>query len=418
MSLLEVIQIALRDLALRKFRSSLATLGIIFGVASVLSMISISEGAKQAEISRYSFLGVNNIIISSTKPNSALQKQESQENSPRYGLLRKDLEHLRLTFPRVRYAIGLRDLRKNLYTPNAQKLDLTVLATEPDFLKIIKGSLDQGRFLTYLDQKDYKRVCVVGNTASRKLFKFYDPLKQGIRIANGWYRCVGVLDAVSSSVGGRYDFNNCIFVPLSTAQILYGDKSEIKEAGKQESLVIQLDDIMLHLEEEQYVTPTARRLENYFKKTHPREDYSIFVPIELLRQKESTQKTWALVMGTIAGISLLVGGIGIMNIMLANVSDRRKEIGTRRALGARRKDILRQFLIEGATLTGLGGLVGILVGYGIAIGISHFAGWPTFVPRWAVLLSVSVSCCTGIIFGYWPAHQAAKVRPIEALRSQ
>ncbi|MEK7485435.1 MAG: ABC transporter permease [Planctomycetota bacterium] len=419
MGFIEIIQMVLRDLALRKFRSSLATLGIIFGVASVLAMISISEGAKQVEVARYSALGVKNIILSTVKPLDTDKKLSEQNTIARYGLLRKDLEHIQKTFAKVSYLVGLRNLRKNLYHPSStKKLDLTVLATESLYIKVISGKVSKGRFLTELDNKDSKRVCIVGTKASRQLFKFYDPLQQGLRIDSDFYSCVGLLDYIPSKAGEKFDPNNCVFIPMSTAELLYGDQSIVYEVGKEESVEVQLDYIILQMENEKEVTPTARRLENYFKKTHKQQDYEIFVPIELLRQKESTQKTWALVMGMIAGISLLVGGIGIMNIMLANVSDRRKEIGTRRALGARRKDILRQFVLEAATLTGLGGFVGVVVGYIIGAGISHYAGWPVFIPRWAVALSVSVSCFTGLFFGYWPAHQAAKVLPIEALRTQ
>lgn len=418
MGIFEVIQIALRDLALRKFRSALAALGIIFGVASVLAMISISEGAKQAEISRYSALGVENIIVSTVKPSDTDQKISEEKRVANYGLLRKDLEHVRRTFQRVRYAVGVRNMRKTLYTDSAKKLDLTVLATEPNYKHIIRGKLRGGRFISDFDEKEYKRVCVIGSQASRKLFKFHNPLQKGVRIGSDWYRCVGVFEDIPAKPGEKYDLNLCIFIPLATAQLLYGDRSTTREMGSSESVIIQLDHVLLQMEHEQYVTPTARRLEGYLKKTHPKGDYEVFVPVELLRQKESTQKTWALVMGAIAGISLLVGGIGIMNIMLANVSDRKKEIGTRRALGARKKDILRQFVIEAATLTGLGGFVGIAVGYLIAMLISYYTHWPVLIPRWAVTLSVSVSCFTGLLFGYWPAYQAAKVQPIEALRSQ
>lgn len=419
MSFVEIIQVVLRDLALRKFRSSLATLGIIFGVASVLAMISISEGAKQVEVARYSALGVKNIIISSVKPLDTEKKLSEQTHGARYGLLRKDLEHIQKTFLKISHLVGIRNLRKNLYHPSStKKLDLTVLATDPLYLKVISGNIAKGRFLTDLDNQSAKKVCVVGTKASRQLFKFYNPLQQSLRIDNDYYQCIGLLDYVPSKAGEKFDPNNAVFIPMETARLLYKDEVVVYEVGKQESVEVQLDHILLQMESERDVTPTARRLENYFQKTHKQQDYEVFVPIELLRQKESTQKTWALVMGMIAGISLLVGGIGIMNIMLANVSDRRKEIGTRRALGARRKDILRQFVLEAATLTGLGGFAGVVVGYMLGAGISHYAGWPVFIPRWAVVLSVSVSCLTGLIFGYWPAHQAAKVLPIEALRTQ
>jgi len=414
MGLLQTLRLALLDLALHKFRSALAALGIIFGVASVVAMISISEGARQAELARYSQMGVDNIILRSVKP-SAAEFEQAGQHAGAYGLLRRDLAHIRNTFPKVRYVVGLRDIRKKLYSRTGKSLDLTVLATDPDFLRIVRASMQRTRsartdgrrhrFITDTDNAERKRVCVLGAQAARSLFDYRDPLKQVIRIEGDPYRCIGVIEPIGTVMGGwDFDVDNCVIIPLQTGA-RYGNAT------------VQLDAIGLQMEREDYVPATADRLANYLGKRHKAPDYELYVPLQLLRQKEETQNTWALVMGIIAGISLLVGGIGIMNIMLSNVSDRRKEIGTRRALGARRRDILRQFVIEAAVLTGLGGLMGVVVGYAISAGITYFVQWPTEVPRWAIGLSVGVSCLTGLIFGYWPARQAARVRPIEALRS-
>src|SRR5687767_14070728 len=184
--------------------------------------------------------------------------------------------------------------------------------------------------------------------------------------------------------------------------------------GSYEQAIIQLDQIAIQLEHEDLVVPTATRMENFLTKTHKMKDYQLQIPLELMRQKVATQRIWTIVMVVIASISLIVGGVGIMNIMLANVTDRRKEIGT---LGARRRDIMRQFVFEAATLTGLGGLAGAALGYALAKSVSKYANWPTIITPESIILSLGVSILVGLIFGLWPASQAAKVSPIEALRS-
>ena len=419
MGLLETLRQALVDLALHKFRSALATLGIIFGVASVEAMMSISEGARLETMGRIAVLGVDNILVHSVKPPQAGTK-EPREGVPHrleFGILRKDLAHIRGTFPAVAHAVGVRDMRKNLYSSSGRRLDLRVMATEPEYLEITRSRISRGRFLTPEDAADTKCVCILGADAVRKLFTFNDPLQGSVRVGNDWYHVVGVLEnnAAVKAAGGD-DINKYVFIPLATARALYGDVSSTQDAGAYETVCVELDAIAMQMADAEAVLPTARRLENYLGKTHARKDYELLVPMELLRQKAATQRIFTIVMGSIAGISLLIGGIGIMNIMLANVYDRRKEIGTRRALGARRSDILRQFLLEAAALTSLGGLAGVIVGYGLAWSVSHYANWPTALTLDAAFLGAGVSIGVGIIFGLWPAYQAAGVNPIEALR--
>ena len=260
---------------------------------------------------------------------------------------------------------------------------------------------------------------MIGSGAARKVFQYRHPIGESVRIGNDWYQVVGVLDntAALRDAGGD-DVNNFLFIPLATAQARYGDLSFSQGIGTYEQVKIQLDSIAIQMEDSDLVVPTAQRLENYLGKTHKLKDYELLIPIELMRQKVATQRIWTIVMVVIASISLVVGGVGIMNIMLANVTARRKEIGTRRALGARRRDIVRQFLFESATLTSLGGLVGVAGGYILARGVSHYAKWPTIVTPGSIILSFAVSCLVGLIFGLWPANEAARVSPIEALRSE
>jgi putative ABC transport system permease protein len=421
MNFRDAVRVALLDLALHKFRSALATLGIIFGVASVEAMMSISAGAERETLSRIAALGVDNVIIRSVKPDKqeTTQQEQQRQNIAEYGLLRRDLDHVRMTFPSIRYAIGQRNTRIDLYASNGRlQPGLSVVATEPDYLKVTRSQISRGRFLNFLDEQEFKKVCVVGAEAARKLFTYHDPLTQSVRVRDAWYRVVGILEnAAAAREAGGDDINHFVFIPLATARAEYGDLSMRQEAGSFQAEKVQLDAISLQTEDPDLVIPLARRLETYLTRTHKQKDFTVLVPLELMRQKAATQRIFTVVTASIASISLLIGGIGIMNIMLANVSERRQEIGTRRAIGATRRDILVQFVLESATLTSLGGSVGVAVGYGIAAIVSRTAGWPTSMTWESAVLGLAVACGAGIAFGLWPAYQAAKVNPIEALRA-
>jgi putative ABC transport system permease protein len=421
LNLYEFLRTALIDLSRHKFRSALATLGIIFGVASVEGMISISEGARLETLARIAVLGVDNILIRSVKPPKADGKEPSKGRQyiAEFGLLRKDLAHLRTTFPAVRHAVGIRDVRMSLYATGGRELDLRVMATEPEYLAITRSSVLRGRFLTPEDAAQFNTVCVLGAEAARKLFGFNDPLAGSVRVGSDWYKVVGILEnrAALRAAGGD-DINRYVFIPLATAMARYGDVSNTREAGTFSIVKVELDGVALQMADTEAVLPTAKRIENYLHKTHKQKDCELLVPMELIRQKAATQRVFAIIMASIAGISLLVGGIGIMNIMLANVYDRRKEIGVRRALGARRADIMRQFVLQAAALTTLGGLAGTAVGYGLARGVSHYAGWPTAFTAEGVVLGVGVSILVGLVFGLWPAWQAACLDPVQTLRAE
>ena len=420
MKLSQTLNIALKDLALHKFRSFLAALGIIFGVASVEAMVSISEGAKTEALARITALGVDNIIIRSQKPLETGRSGSGGSGGRQmasYGLLRRDLEHIRLTC-QPRFAIGARNMRTRIYTPSGTIVDVTVIATEPDYLVLTRSQILRGRFLSSADQTDHAQICTLGIQAARKIFGFDDPLDKMVRINGDHFRVVGILDnAAAVKDAGGDDINNQVFIPLATARALNGDISRLASSGQSEITNIQLDTIAIQTADPDQIPALAGRLENYFNQTHKEHDFQFLIPLELLRQKAATQRIFTVVMASIAGVSLLIGGIGIMNIMLANVYDRRKEIGTRRALGARRADILGQFVLEAATLTTLGGLVGVLVGFALAKAVAVYSQWPTIISPLAIALGLIISSLVGILFGYWPARQAARTNPIEALRA-
>jgi putative ABC transport system permease protein len=435
MNLWDIAWLALRDLSLHKFRSALATLGIILGVSSVVGMLSISEGARREAIEGIERLGIDNILLRSVKPSAADQSAVAggkKRTVFEYGLLRRDRDHIRRTYDGMRWTVGVRDMRKNLYAPGGTQLDLRVMATEPEYLQITRSSIERGRFLEWLDAAEVQKVCVLGSEAARKLFAFQNPLGSWVRIGSDWFRVVGILqNRAAVKAGGGEDINRYVFIPLATAERLYGTQSIQTDAGAPgtgtrsrgpiapiKTTRVEFDSIVIRMDDTNTVPATAARLSCYLSKTHKLRDYEIIVPMELMRQKEATLRTFAIVMAAIAGISLLVGGIGIMNIMLANVRERTREIGTRRALGARRAEIMRQFLIEAGVLTTLGGVAGVVFGYGLARIVTHYAQWPTVVTTTSLILGVGVSTAVGIASGLWPARQAAAIDPIEALRSE
>ena len=420
MSLFQTLLTALGELAMHKFRSGLATLGVVFGVASVIAMLSIGEGARRQTLERIAILGLDNVILRTIKPPYVVSNDQQQESRvSRYGLTRSDLEHFRTTFAGLRYAVATRNARQEIRPgPGRPPLDLLVLATEPEYLLVTRSKMIRGRFLNASDGESKRMVCVLGVDAARKIFTFAEPIGQSLHVGADYYEVVGLLkNAANLKEAGGDDVNNIIFIPLPTARARYGDLSLQRGTGTFEIANIELDSIMLQLADEDDVAGTARRLQGYVKLAHARKDAELLVPRELMEQKAATQRIFTVVMASIASISLVVGGIGVMNIMLANVSDRRREIGTRRALGARRLDIVRQFLLEASALTTLGGAVGIALGYGLARGISSWAEWPVTITPESIFLGLAVSCLSGLIFGYWPAHQAARVNPIEALRA-
>jgi putative ABC transport system permease protein len=284
--------------------------------------------------------------------------------------------------------------------------------------------LRRGRFLSGPDMAAKANVAVLGAGAAMRLFSYEDPVEQSVLLGNSAYRVVGVLDVQDSGGAtpgaiGHQDFNNDIYIPLSAARSRFGELQMIVRAGSRDFERTQLSEITLMLHDETLVTQTAAMARKLLKQNHPeKEDYEVQVPLELLRQAEHEKRIWNLVLGSIAGISLLVGGIGIMNIMLASVTERTREIGIRRAIGAKRRQIIGQFLIETVVLSSVGGLIGIALGLLIPRVISLATGMPTVVPAYGVVLSLCISLAVGIVFGLYPAKRAAGLDPIVALRHE
>lgn len=299
-----------------------------------------------------------------------------------------------------------------------------ILGTTPECLKVKNLVVHRGRFLTDTDLHVTANVCVLGAGAAQRLFGYEDPLGKDLLLGPSAYRVVGVLDQQASGTErpgamSQSNFNNDVYIPLTAARRRFGELQLIVRAGSVEFERTQLSEITLTVASEKLVSQTAAMARSLLEKTHTKDnDYEIQVPLELLRQAEQEKRIWNLVLGSIAGIALLVGGIGIMNIMLATVTERTREIGIRRALGARRRDITRQFLVETTVLSSTGGLLGILVGIVIPLVVTATSEIETVLSWWSIMLAFGISVATGIMFGMYPARRAAMMDPIEALRHE
>jgi putative ABC transport system permease protein len=396
------------------FRALLAGLGVVFGVAAVIAMMAISEGARVESLRQIQVLGVDKIILRSVKPDTVAGASSGMDA---YGLVETDLAHVRDHLDNVADIIPIRNLRKEVsHELGGAKIGL--FATTPAFMELTRSQLwrGEGRFLLPADEDAANPVCVVGRDAARSLFAYEHAIGRDLLVNGVTYRVVGVLEnSYSYTLEGGHDVNHQVFIPMATAQAYYGT---ISMGANRAMTKVEYDYLYVLVNDVEGILDTSRRLRNYFGKTHAEADVAIDVPYELLKQKEGTQRIFTIVMASIAAISLLVGGIGIMNIMMANVYERMREIGTRRALGARSRDILHQFLFESIFQTAVGGVIGVGVGYGLAKVVQAYAGMPTEITASSVLVSLVVSVLTGVLFGTFPAWKAANLDPIVALRHE
>ncbi len=429
---LKIVELSIRNLMLNKLRSLLTMLGTILGVSSVIAMLAIGEGSKRKAVEQIRRLGAANVIVRSVKPGEDDRRDASAGNSSQrqvsrvaeYGLKYADFDVLQATLPTVRRAVPVAMIRKNAQCGRRRMANARILGTTPEYLEIKHLKVRRGRFLTPTDLATTANVAVLAAGAAERMYSYEDPLGRPLLLSNGAYVVVGVLDpqdsgsAVPGAVNSL-DLNNDIYVPLTSARSRFGELQLILRSGGRDFEKTQLSEITLTLHDESLVTPTAAMVRKLLEQRHAhKNDFEIQVPLELLRQAEREKRIWNLVLGSIAGISLLVGGIGIMNIMLATVSERTKEIGIRRALGATRSHIVTQFMVESMVLAASGGLFGIFLGVAIPVGVSRLSEIETAVSWWAIIVAFSTSVLTGVVFGVYPARRAAMMNPIEALRHE
>jgi putative ABC transport system permease protein len=418
--------LAMRNLTLHKLRVLLTVLGLIFGVSSVIAMLAIAEGASLEAQRQIASLGATNVIITSRKPPDDINPSKQQNNDSyilRFGVTYQDFQRIVSTLPTVVGATPLREYRKNVRHLE-QEIEARIVGVNPDFIKMTGQQVESGRFLHDTDLFYSSNVAVLGAEASEKLFPYGDPVGKSIRIGEEHYfQVVGVTSFKAPSAGtgsslAAQDFNKDVYIPLTTDRARFGEIIENEKQGSFTAERIELSQITVTVDSMENVKRTAAALESMLSQFHPKHDYGITVPLELLEKAEATQRIFNLVLGSIASISLLVGGIGIMNIMLATVSERTREIGIRRALGARRRDIIEQFLIETTVMSSTGGLAGVLLGVAVPPLVSSMSGIPVVIRPWSPIIAFLIAVSIGVVFGVYPARRAAMLDPVEALRTE
>jgi len=403
---------ALQNLALRKLRSFLTMLGMIFGVAAVVSMLSIGAGAQQQVLSVIEQLGVRNLIIEAKDIPDSTELAKLRKISP--GLTRQDLRVIRANISGLTTTSARKRITPANTLPKPRQDMPVIYGVAPSYQDIAGLRIVAGRFFDEVENENAMPVCVLGEGARENLFPQMDAVGRNIKINEQWFRIIGVLGpqltAQSELTGLKaQDLNNLIYAPLESVNFRLEDRMSY--------LRDEIDALYLQLEKAEDSSLIAGIVRGILNSSHRNAgDFALVVPAQLLAEQKRTQQIFEMVMVAIASISLLVGGIGIMNIMLASILERTHEIGVRRAVGARKADILRQFLVEAMLISFVGGLLGIGCGFGISRLVAIMAGWSTIVTMNSILLAFLVSVSVGLIFGIYPAAKAARLDPVEALR--
>ena len=413
------ILLGIENLLLHKLRSFLTMLGVVFGVGSVVAMLSVGEGASKEALSQIRKLGSNNIIISSVK--SAEEEQTSTVHSHMsiYGLTYDDHRRVAESFTNVQRTAPAKLMRKESRL-GERSMELRVVGATPEWFKLVPRDIVAGRVILSSDQDKRSPVAILTEFGARKLLATQGSIGQTFRIGGSEFEIVGIIRSESGQAGNIQipDQEIDVYIPLEVARRYFGDVVAKRTSGSDERELVELHQIIVQVDDPRHAEVVAAGIERMLQRFHKKKDYVVSVPLALLKQAEATKRTFNIVLGSIAGISLLVGGIGIMNIMLASVTERTREIGIRRAIGAKRKQIIYQFLIETVVLSMAGGLIGLGIGVLIPFMITHFSHMPTVVTLRGILLPLVISMGIGILFGLYPAMNAAKVDPIVALRHE
>ncbi len=449
---LQILSVSLEAVFLNKSRSILTALGIIFGVAAVIAMMAIGNGARQEILEQIKMVGVNNIVImpsgesaSGNNDQSKNGQEEGKSLQKKYvpGLTLKDVENIKNTVPTVE-RISPEIEYHLMASAKGKKMQARLTGVFPSFFQIFNLKIKRGTFFTPQQALHGEPVCVIGPEVAARLFPDENPLGKQLKAGNVWLQVVGIIQGLQVNKKaenmGISDYNLSIFTPLKTILLRYKDRSLINQASLMSGggmIVVtmgsvavfnndknqpgpnnnQLDKIVAQVHESSQLIPTAGVIKKILLRRHQNsENFEIKIPELLLKQEQKTKDIFNIVLGAIAGISLLVGGIGIMNIMLASVMERIREIGVRRATGATQKDIIFQFLAESTFISITGGIIGVLLGVIMAKVITLTTGILTIVSFWSILLSFGVAAAVGIVFGYLPAKKAAAQDPVESLR--
>jgi putative ABC transport system permease protein len=430
--------LAIEGVLANKVRAALTALGIIFGVGAVIAMLAIGTGAKQSILEQMKLIGTNNIVINPVTQSQQEEAEESSEtqtddNSNKLlwtpGLTLKDMKAIQMVLPGVESVSPELVMKTNIVQSGKTQKAKCIGVTNA-FFQQNNLSLDRGHLFHFKHLEGSKPVCIIGYNIKNKFFADQNPLGQSIKAGTVWFKIIGVLQQRTASKEsletlGIRDYNSDIYIPVTTALLRFDDRAKFTEEDigrrRTNSSVDnyhQLDKLVVRVADAGQLRASADVIARLLKRRHrDMVDFEVEVPELLLQQQQKTQDTFNFVLAVIAGISLLVGGIGIMNIMLASVLERIKEIGIRRSLGATQTDITLQFLFEAIFISLLGGIIGVVLGIAAAHTIASSADIPTVVTAWSILLSFGVAAIVGLVFGLFPAQKAAKEDPIKALRT-
>lgn len=424
------IKLGLKSLWLHRLRSLLTVLGIVFGVCSVIAMLAIGEGASYEAQEQIRSLGSNNIIVRSVKPPEEKSSTSQRTWLLEYGIAYADLERIRATLPGVEILVPARIMRQDVWN-GGRRIDCDLYGTVPWYPEVNNHRVARGRFFTETEMNDGTYVAVLDAGVESALFPIDPAIGNTLRAGSHYYCVIGVMEPQSARItkdgastppannaNGASGAPNRIYVPLNAARKQFGEILVNQQSGSFEATRVELHEATVKVARLEDVVDTAQVIADLLAANHRKTDYEVVVPLELLRQAERTKRIFNIVLGAIAAISLLVGGIGIMNIMLASVTERTREIGIRRALGAKRRDIIIQFLVETVLLSGAGGVLGVILGIAIPMVITWFAGMKTIVTLWSPFIAFSISAMVGVVFGLYPALRAANMDPVEALRHE
>ncbi|MCD4730538.1 MAG: ABC transporter permease [Bacteroidales bacterium] len=448
---LQIINIAVEAVFANRFRSMLTALGIIFGVAAVIAMMAIGNGAQQEILDQMKLVGVNNIVIIPTSITNSGSDNENGDGSGKVnkyspGLTLKDAESIKSIIPTVE-KVSPEIIYETGVIKDGIKGIATLTGVTPDFFKVFNLNLQNGYMFTGSQSESGAAVCIIGPNIASRFFAQEEPIGNFIKCGSLWLKVIGVLESRKYAGTGAEDmgisnYNANIYAPIQTILLRYKDRAAITEAaihGESETVVFygrgrfssfssssgldeasnyhQVDKMVIQVKESSQLTSTVKIIKDMLLRRHSSvEDFEIKIPELLLKQEQKTKDIFNIVLGAIASISLLVGGIGIMNIMLASVMERIREIGVRRATGATRKDIVFQFLTEAILISITGGLIGIILGISLSKVIMQITDILTIVSLISIVISFGVSVAVGIIFGYMPAKRAAEQDPVESLR--
>jgi putative ABC transport system permease protein len=403
--------LAAENLLAQKIRTALTGLGMVFGVGAVIGMLAIGAGARQESLRFIEELGVRNLLVESRPASGPEEFQVRRRSSP--GLTERDVRILQANIDTLELISPRRTQRPSRLLPKPPHDPAQLYGVQPSYAAIHNLETKEGNFFDAQQEAASAAVCVLGENAKVELLGYGPAVGKYIKVNDTWVQVIGVLGkqfttGSSNSGAQAEDRNNVIYVPLSTSQYRFWDNNFFRD---------DVDGIDMRLKPGADSIETAKVVTAILNSTHHNiPDFSVIIPADLLAQQQRTQTIFTYVMVAIAAISLLVGGIGIMNIVLATVMERTREIGVRRATGARRNDIVRQFLTESVLISVAGGMLGIAFGYLLSWLIARTAEWKTIVTSSSIVIAFGVSVAVGVIFGIYPAVKASRIDPIEALR--